>query len=248
MSHNKSHQALATLVLPESTHNPEMADPNGAVDLIRRRAYEISLNRCGGFGDSLSDWLQAERELLQVDDVCVAGPRDTGVSHEPAQTEARSEPNRKSALSGAVTTGAHILVVIDHLLARIYETELKGSIPERIVPVDADGFGRHLRFVQNDGNGQRKPENRQFYESVAQALRGAEQVLLFGSGTGSSSAMEQLLKHLRHSHADVAGRIIGSLKVDAQHLTEGQLLAKAREFYAANPKLPPHTSSGGAKS
>jgi Protein of unknown function (DUF2934) len=30
---------------------------------IARRAYEISLERNGGSGDALSDWLQAERDL-----------------------------------------------------------------------------------------------------------------------------------------------------------------------------------------
>ena len=57
--------------------------------------------------------------------------------------------------------------------------------------------------------------------------------MLFGTGTGASSAMEQLIGHLKHHHADVAKRIVGSLAVDEHHLTEGQLLARAREFYAA---------------
>jgi hypothetical protein len=35
-------------------------------DEIARRAYEISLERNGGPGDALSDWLQAERELASV--------------------------------------------------------------------------------------------------------------------------------------------------------------------------------------
>jgi hypothetical protein len=35
-------------------------------DEIARRAYEISLERHGGPGDALSDWLQAERELASV--------------------------------------------------------------------------------------------------------------------------------------------------------------------------------------
>jgi hypothetical protein len=30
----------------------------------------------------------------------------------------------------------------------------------------------------------------------------------------------------------VAGKVIGSVVVDAHHTTEGQLLAQAREFYA----------------
>jgi len=37
----------------------------GAIEL---RAYEIFLSRSDGPGDALSDWLQAERELVSGDD------------------------------------------------------------------------------------------------------------------------------------------------------------------------------------
>ena len=130
--------------------------------------------------------------------------------------------------------GVNLLVVIDHRKACIYRTELHGSVPQRITPYDPGGFGRHLHYVQDDSTGQRKPERKSFYEAVARTLRGAEKVLLFGSGTGSGSAMEQLLADLKRHHADVAGRIVGTVVVDESHLTENQLLAKAREFYAAH--------------
>jgi hypothetical protein len=130
-------------------------------------------------------------------------------------------------------SGAHLLVVIDHREARIYKTELRGTVPERITPFDPHGFGRYLHSVTDDSNGQRKPERKSFYEAVTKSLRGAEQIVLFGTGTGASSAMEQLIAHLKHHHADVAKRIVGSVAVDEHHLTEGQLLARAREFYGA---------------
>jgi hypothetical protein len=126
-----------------------------------------------------------------------------------------------------------MLVVIDHRQARVYRTELHGSVPQRITPYDPGDFGRHLHEVQDDTNGQRKPERRSFYEAVARTLRHAEKVLLFGSGTGASSAMAQLLIELKHHHPEVARHIVGSITLDHQHLTEGQLLARAREFYAA---------------
>jgi hypothetical protein len=129
--------------------------------------------------------------------------------------------------------GAHLLVVIDHREARIYKTELKGTVPERITPFDPHGFGRYLHSVTDDSNGQRKPERKSFYEAVAKSLKGAGQIVLFGTATGASSAMDQLIGHLKHHHADVAKRIVGSVAVDEHHLTEGQLLARAREYYAA---------------
>jgi hypothetical protein len=128
--------------------------------------------------------------------------------------------------------GVHLLVVIDHRMARIYKAELHGSVPQRVLPYDQSGAGRHLHYVQDDSNGQRKQEDPTFYEAVAKTLHGAQQILIFGSGTGASSAMEQLLAELKRSHKDLAQRVVGVVVVDQAHLTEDQLLAKAREIYA----------------
>jgi hypothetical protein len=129
-------------------------------------------------------------------------------------------------------TAPHLLVVIDHQEARVYRTEVHGAVPLRITPFDPHGHGRHLHSAHEWTDGKRQPERKSFYEGVAKTLRGAEQVLLFGGGTGRSSAMEMLLADLKDHHADVAGKIVGSVVVDAHHTTEDQLLAKAREFYA----------------
>lgn len=131
----------------------------------------------------------------------------------------------------AVAAGTHLLVVIDHREARIYSTELHGSVPQRITPYDPFGFGRALHYNQDESNGQRKPERKSFYEAVAKTLHGAKQILMFGTGTGASSAMEQLLADLKRHHPDLAERVIGSIAVDEHHLTEDQLLAKARELF-----------------
>jgi len=129
------------------------------------------------------------------------------------------------------TPGTHLLVVIDHREARIYNTELRGSVPQRIAPYDPFGFGRDLHYNQDDSNGQRKPEQKSFYEAVAKTLQGAQQILMFGTGTGASSAMEQLLADLKKNHHEIADRVVGSIVVDEHHLTEDQLLAKARERF-----------------
>jgi hypothetical protein len=127
--------------------------------------------------------------------------------------------------------GTHLLVVIDHREARIYSSEVHGTVPMRITPYDPYGFGRSLRYTQDDSNGQRKPELKSFYEAVAKTLQGAQQILVLGTGTGESSAMKQLLMDLTKHHHDVAGRIIGSEVIDEHHLTENQLLAMARDRF-----------------
>jgi hypothetical protein len=170
----------------------------------------------------------------------------TLVMHQPIRktiTDVREVMNLRRFLEQSDTNaqpapaaeGAHLLVVIDHRLARIYRAELHGSVPQRVVPYDRSGFGRHLHYVQDDSNGQRKPEIKSFYEAVAKTLQDASKILVFGSGTGASSAMEQLLAALRHDHPALANRVVGSLVVDEQHLSEDQLLSRARQFYEDSP-------------
>ncbi len=129
-------------------------------------------------------------------------------------------------------SATHLLVVIDHQEARIYRTEVHGAVPERISPYDPHGFGRHLHSAHEWTDGKRQQERKSFYEAIAKTLHGAEQILLFGSGTGRSSAMEMLLADLKAHHADVAAKVIGSVVVDPHHTTENQLLGQARDFYA----------------
>jgi hypothetical protein len=128
--------------------------------------------------------------------------------------------------------GIHLLVVIDHREARVFKTELHGSVPQRIAPYDPHGSHRHLHNVEDDSNGQRKPELKAFYETVVRTLSGAEVILIFGSSRGASSAMNHLVAELKQHHPHIAGRVVGTIVVDEQHLSDGQLLAKAREIYA----------------
>ena len=134
-----------------------------------------------------------------------------------------------------VAEGGHLLVVIDHREARIYQTEMHGSVPQVIRPYDPDGSHRNLRYVDEEySSGKRKPELKPFYEAVAKTLSGAEKILIFGSSTGASSAMDYLLAELKKHHPDIAARVIGTVVVNEQHMTEDQLLAQARSFYATN--------------
>jgi hypothetical protein len=130
--------------------------------------------------------------------------------------------------------GMHLLVVIDHREALIYKTELHGAVPVKIEPYDPDGSHRHLHNVDDEANGQRQPELKPFYEAIARSLNGAEKILIFGSSTGSSSAMDYLMAELKQNHPELAKRVVGTIVVNEQHMTEDQLLAQARSFYAAN--------------
>ena len=131
------------------------------------------------------------------------------------------------------TAGHVVLVVIDHHEARIYQAEMDGTVPKQIRPYDPFGFGMQIRHHADGGDGRRPQELKSYYDAVIKTLQGAKEIPLFGVGVGGSSAMEHLLQELRERHHDLVGRVVNVVRVDEHHLSEDELLAKARGFYAA---------------
>lgn len=123
------------------------------------------------------------------------------------------------------------LLVIDHREARIYRSKMHGAVAQQILPHKPEDYFRHAQDSMGSSRGKEKPDPNSFFEPIAKALQPARQILIFGTGTGASNEMDQFVSWLEIHHRELAGRIIGALVVDAHHLTEGELLAKAREFY-----------------
>jgi hypothetical protein len=128
--------------------------------------------------------------------------------------------------------GIHFLVVIDHRGARVFQSELRDAVPHSLLPHEPDKYFRHAHHSRDFTRGQEKPDPNSFFGPIAEALRAAGPILIFGTGTGAASEMEQFNGWLKLNHADLAGRVIGRVTVDEHHLTENELLARAREFYA----------------
>jgi hypothetical protein len=125
-----------------------------------------------------------------------------------------------------------LLVVLDHQEAKVYRTEVREAVPVQIVPYDPHGYGRHLHSAHEWTDGKRQPERKSYYEAVARTLAGAGRVVLFGSGTGRSSAMDHLMADLKTHHPEVAAKVIAAVVVNVHHTTEPQLLAEARAVFA----------------
>jgi hypothetical protein len=140
----------------------------------------------------------------------------------------RSEP----AVLVGEEAAAHWLVVIDHHEARIFRSEMQGTVPQRILLHEPTAFFRHAPHSKEFARGQEKPNPNAFFQPVVEALAGPGKILVFGTGTGTSSEMEQFIAWVGHHHPKMRARIVGSVVIDEKHLTEAQLLAKAREHYA----------------
>jgi len=128
----------------------------------------------------------------------------------------------------------HWLVVIDHHIARLFRSEMHGAVPERIMPHEPNEYFRHAHHSRDFTRGQEKPDPESFFGPVAKALEAPGSILVFGTGTGTSSEMEQFSNWLEAHHADIAKRVVGRVTMDEHHLSVNELLAKAREFYASN--------------
>ena len=140
--------------------------------------------------------------------------------------------------TGALAAPLHLLLVIDHHEARLFRSELHGSVPQQIMPHKPDDFFRHAHHSKEFSRGQEKPDPNSFFEEICSALHGAGKVLVFGTGTGTSSEMDQFLSWIKSQRPELAKRIMGSVVVDENHLSMDQLLAKARDFYLhARPSL-----------
>jgi hypothetical protein len=125
---------------------------------------------------------------------------------------------------------AHWLLLIDHHEARIFRSEMRGGLPRKILPAE---YSEHTRHSGDFSRGKEESDAAGFFKPVAVALQAAAQILLFGTGTGTSNEMNQFTAWLNKHHPELARRVIGSVVVDEQRLTDDQLLAKAREFYTA---------------
>src|ERR1035438_8933183 len=134
----------------------------------------------------------------------------------------------------AASAGSHVLVVIDHAETRIYNILRRGVAPQQVNPelLSTKEYFRHAHNSKGFTRGQEKPDPNTYFEPVANKLANAEHILLFGTGTGMASEMEQFVKWVNVRHSNLAKRIIGTVSVDEHHLTEGQMLEKARDFYA----------------
>jgi hypothetical protein len=124
------------------------------------------------------------------------------------------------------------LVLIDHQRARFFESiDTTGRLEERehLEPKDPHGFRRHLEHRKEaDYHGQRVPEADEFYERIAQRLKGSPSILLVGDATGKSNAARYLLGYLKEKHKEIADRILGTEDADLSSVTLGEIEQIAR--------------------
>jgi hypothetical protein len=149
--------------------------------------------------------------------------------------EGLREREGASTPTAASVPGGHAILVISYHGADIYPTDATGGAPERIVPEDPTGKLRTMHHKANNPDGWYGSIEKSWYAELAAALKPAAEILIIGNGHGHSNGMLQFTQYLAEHDHELMKRIVGSIESDSEDLTEGEILALARQFYGDSP-------------
>ena len=96
----------------------------------------------------------------------------------------------------------HAVVWLDHNEARVMHIspdDVEKSVVHPASPA------RHLQRKRGSVSGSRQPEDQHYYHEVAEALAGAQEILVVGPG----HAKLELIKHIHAHDHGVADKVIG---------------------------------------
>jgi hypothetical protein len=122
----------------------------------------------------------------------------------------------------------HAVVWLDHSEAHVMHISLDDVEKSVIHPAHPH---QHLHARSGSIGDGRKGEDQAYYHAVAQALAGAQEILI----VGPAQAKLQLVKHIHAHDHGLVDRIIGVETVD--HPSDGQLVAHARKYFRAKDQM-----------
>ena len=119
-------------------------------------------------------------------------------------------------------TSNHAVVWIDHVQAHVIHFTPESSEKEVI---KTHSIHPHLHVKSGIPGSGHAPESPAYFDEVAKALRGTQEILIVGPGN------EKLffLKNLQKRQHDLAEKVLSVETVD--HPTDAQLLAYARKYF-----------------
>jgi stalled ribosome rescue protein Dom34 len=119
-------------------------------------------------------------------------------------------------------TNRQAAVWIDHHEAKIFHVE-DGHFDLSKIDAPQHHFHRHPK---GPSEGREHPADaRHFFHEVAQALQGAEEILVVGPAT----AKLELIKHIHAREPLLESKVVGVETVD--HPTDGQLAAYVKRYF-----------------
>lgn len=124
----------------------------------------------------------------------------------------------------------HAVVWIDHQQARVFHFNMAEAEQQVLHPQNPPHQIHHKANSIGSGHA---VEDHAYLQHAADAVADAGAVLILGP----ANAKIELVKHIAHHMPLLKAKITGVETVD--HLTDGEIVAHARNFFAADHQLPP---------
>jgi hypothetical protein len=128
-----------------------------------------------------------------------------------------------------------LIIVLDHHQATLWQQAAANApVEERgtLHPHDPHHFRHHLAHRKEaDYEGQRAPEDYEFYKGLVKALEDAPKAIVIGDATGKSSAMQFFKDYLAEHHKALLQRVSAFVDADLSAITEPQIREIAGRYW-----------------
>jgi stalled ribosome rescue protein Dom34 len=121
----------------------------------------------------------------------------------------------------------HAVVWLDHAEAHVQHFT-REAVEEKLVHGKPH---RHLHYKRGAQASGHPPEDQAYFHKVAEALMGAEEILVLGP----ANAKTEFIKHLSTHDHELSKKVVAVETVD--HPTDGQVLAYARKHFRAIDRM-----------
>ena len=134
--------------------------------------------------------------------------------------------------------GKLVVAAVTHDETRIWATDAKrGDSPTVVARPSAEHIHHHVRQGQGSHGHESNRFEQSYYEGISKAIDPASQILIVGHGKGKANSMFRFFQHMERHHSKTAQKIVGAIDLNLPALSEPQLLAAAREWYAHHREL-----------
>jgi len=125
-----------------------------------------------------------------------------------------------------------VVVAVTQNEARVWTAGLDSNAkPEKVHAPEHEGRHHHQRQARNHLSHAHGSHDDVYYDSIADAVSGAKEVLIVGHGKGKASHMLRLVQYWERKHPSIARKVVGSIDSDLPSMTENQILALSREWF-----------------
>jgi stalled ribosome rescue protein Dom34 len=122
----------------------------------------------------------------------------------------------------------HAVVWLDHSEAHVMHIAPDDIEKSVIHPAKPH---QHLHSKSGGPGSGKASEDKQYYHAIAEALKGAQEILV----VGPAQAKLQLVKHINTHDQALSDKVVGVETID--HPTDGQLVAYARKYFVAKDRM-----------